>query len=244
MAVRVVASSTPNQRHDAGEQGVAGPARGWAQLLPASPPQPRPPAAPQVATTFSSSLAARTAQPSRAGRRSSVVVRAEGTDLAKVRPFPGRHGALGGGARLAGAPGPMAAPRRRRLEPSTPARRCPAAGLAWGPRAAPKPAVPPLPQVERVAKVGGLYKNFTSGQALSYLDGTLPGGAWGCITCSSCFAPAVLQLAVFPATLQPEAPEESSQAASWGLAHGGSMGLAANLWRLAACSANSRPASL
>lgn len=32
-------------------------------------------------------------------------------------------------------------------------------------------------QVERVAKAGGLYKNFTSGQALGYLDGTLPGGA-------------------------------------------------------------------
>ena len=36
-----------------------------------------------------------------------------------------------------------------------------------------------VPQVERVAKSGGpLYKNFTSGQALTYLDGTLPGGAW------------------------------------------------------------------
>ncbi len=28
-----------------------------------------------------------------------------------------------------------------------------------------------------MAKAGGLYKNFTSGQALSYLDGSLPGGA-------------------------------------------------------------------
>ena len=33
-------------------------------------------------------------------------------------------------------------------------------------------------QVERVQKAGGLYQNFTSSQALSYLDGTLPGGAW------------------------------------------------------------------
>ncbi|KAL4439501.1 hypothetical protein ABPG77_008830 [Micractinium sp. CCAP 211/92] len=32
-----------------------------------------------------------------------------------------------------------------------------------------------LAKVERVAKAGGLYKNFTSGQALSYLDGSLPG---------------------------------------------------------------------
>lgn len=32
-----------------------------------------------------------------------------------------------------------------------------------------------LAKVERVAKAGGLYQNFTSSQALGYLDGTLPG---------------------------------------------------------------------
>jgi hypothetical protein len=53
-----------------------------------------------------------------------------------------------------------------------------------------RPAAPPVAapgpnpkpqrrlQVDRVAKSGGpLYRNFTSGQALSYLDGSLPGGA-------------------------------------------------------------------
>lgn len=71
-----------------------------------------------------------------------------------------------------GRPTPGRPPRRR---------------LSTLPRLAPPPP-PPAPrsrrrrrrrsQVERVAKVGGLYKNFTSGQALTYLDGTLPGGAW------------------------------------------------------------------
>jgi len=66
----------------------------------------------QVAASTFSGAAVRVAQPSSRNTRRSVVVRAEGTDLAKV---------------------------------------------------------------ERVAKAGGLYKNFTSGQALGYLDGTLPG---------------------------------------------------------------------
>lgn len=96
-------------------------------LVPASPPQPAAPAAVQVATTFSSSLAARTAQPSRAGRRSSVVVRAEGTDLAKVRPCPRRPEAFRAVHASPGEPGPMAARRRRRLEPSTPTALPPAA---------------------------------------------------------------------------------------------------------------------
>lgn len=90
---------------------------------------------------------------------------------------PQRHRARGGdrprqGARRCRNGGPGEAPptsARRRCEPST-----------LTPAACPADRLPACccPQVERVAKVGGLYKNFTSGQALSYLDGTLPGGAW------------------------------------------------------------------
>jgi len=66
----------------------------------------------QVATSAFTCAAVRVAQPCSRNTRRSVVVRAEGSELAKV---------------------------------------------------------------ERVAKAGGLYKNFTSSQALGYLDGTLPG---------------------------------------------------------------------
>ncbi len=164
-------------------------------LAPASPPQPLPPAAPQVATTFSSSLAARTAQPSRAGRRSSVVVRAEGADLAKVRPFSRRRGALRAGH---ASPG-----RQGRLRPACGAGlnlpRPPLAAARLARPAASEPCPLCLPQVERVAKVGGLYKNFTSGQALSYLDGTLPGGACSSSCIPACAAvPAAAAAAVAP----------------------------------------------
>lgn len=154
---------------------LAGGARGGGAARPPSPPQPAAPAAVQVATTFSSSLAARTAQPSRAGRRSSVVVRAEGTDLAKVRPCPRRYGALGAGHASPGRQGRWLPADGAGL--NLPRHHSVAARLAWHPAAAAETWLPYPSQVERVAKVGGLYKNFTSGQALSYLDGTLPGGA-------------------------------------------------------------------
>ena len=84
--------------------------------------------------------------------------------------------------------------RRRGGWGSQAAARSPAAAASQPARRVPGPAKPPTSarhrptsagcaaaraglQVERVAKAGGLYQNFTSSQALGYLDGTLPGGA-------------------------------------------------------------------
>lgn len=79
----------------------------------------------------------------------------------------------------AGSPmGPDCAAAGPAAPPTPPAHRSFHARRRLG-RRPPAAALRPTPQVERVAKVGGLYKNFTSGQALSYLDGTLPGGACG-----------------------------------------------------------------
>jgi light-harvesting complex I chlorophyll a/b binding protein 3 len=92
-------------------------------------------------------------------------VRAQGTDLAKVRR----------GGRCARDRALM-----RRLEAIAGARRAPRAPPGRTPRAALSPAPPPLtppspPQVERVQKAGGLYLNFASDQSLGYLNGALPG---------------------------------------------------------------------
>lgn len=94
---------------------------------------------------------------------------------------PSGHRQCAAAGRGANAPNADASPPPPRADPSTPAPlHEPAPGPAW---ASPcrRARCPQPPQVERVAKAGGLYKNFTSGQALSYLDGTLPGGACACL---------------------------------------------------------------
>ena len=101
-----------------GPAGAAGPP-GWCPGPPLAA-HPAPQRALQTATCFKSGLAAaRTVQP-RAGRR-SVVVRAEGADLAKVRPVLAqwrRQGARGPQHRAQGA---TPHSRGRRGDPSTPA---------------------------------------------------------------------------------------------------------------------------